>query len=467
MERDYILQYLLQRFKEADPSIHVFNRYNEDVIKCAVALANHKGGNIIIGIDNNQPIPNAESVDSIILLIKQAFAQRIVPELPYTILPLDNENQEKVLLVSIWEGGKKPYMCDGTIFIYRRKQLMIATVNEAMELFDNRQKMDLSWERQPVISFANDFNQDIVEKLKNVMIEKGTLTYNSTTDDLLYKLALVNNSDITNAGVITLARSPYIYLPQSRIRYAVYGKDNHLIEVRTYEEDLITNVAKISSIISNVYGTKIEFHGAERVEYEVVPLLAIREALYNACVHRDYSSENSFVAVTLYPDKLCISNTGHFGNGIKIEDLDKTHLSILNNPDIANVCFLYGSIEMAGSGTIRIIRECVKNHCKKPIWTEKDDVITITFPDIQHNRVSQGEPSVDLAYLAQNTKRKIELEKIVQYIQSHPYCKTAELVIYTGKSYPMVTRYLQILKEANIIQYEGSLKTGGWQIMIK
>ena len=469
MEDSFIVYNLLQHLSDKNSFVFLFENYSDAVGQTAVALANCQGGNILVGVGERQRVWNVNDVDGIAAKIQTDFSQ-ILPELPYLINLLPWKGT-LVILISIWEGGKKPYMYEEKVYICHNNEIKSANVPEMMSLFDQRAEMDNSWERKPVRLFANEYNQMVMDKVKNKMEEKGLITPNSSTDDLLYKLALLNADVITNAGVVTLAKAPYIYIPQSRIRYSVFSGEQaetaQLSEVRTFEADLFTNVEELTDLITNVYGSNIEFHGTERVEYEVIPRLALREALYNACVHRDYEKDSSFVTVTLHPTKLCISNSGHFLKGIKIEDLDKAHHSILRNPDIANVCYLYGAIEMVGSGTLRIINECKKNHCAIPFWTEKDDVVTITFPEIRHKRVRQSNNSVDLSFLTQNLRRRDELEKIVKYIQLHPHSKTLEIAMSIGKSYPMITRYLQELKEAQVIVYEGSYKTGGWHLMIK
>jgi len=50
--------------------------------------------------------------------------------------------------------------------------------------------------------------------------------------------------------------------------------------------------------------------------------------------------------------------------------LKKEHPSILRNPDIANICFVRNYIEMAGSGSIRILSDCKANGFKMPVWKE-------------------------------------------------------------------------------------------------
>jgi ATP-dependent DNA helicase RecG len=77
-------------------------------------------------------------------------------------------------------------------------------------------------------------------------------------------------------------------------------------------------------------------------------------------------------------------------NGITIADLKIEHSSILRNPDIAQMCFYRKYIEMLGTGTQRMIRDCKENKFKIPVWKQKENATTVAFPDVAHNRKSEG-----------------------------------------------------------------------------
>jgi len=71
-------------------------------------------------------------------------------------------------------------------------------------------------------------------------------------------------------------------------------------------------------------------------------------------VHHDYNSVKGFLQISVYSDRTEISNYGGLPKGITISDLKTEHHSILRNPDIAQLCFIRGYIEMLGSGTLRM-----------------------------------------------------------------------------------------------------------------
>jgi hypothetical protein len=99
------------------------------------------------------------------------------------------------------------------------------------------------------------------------------------------------------------------------------------------------------------------------------PLEAIREAIINAVCHRDYT-EASDIQIRIYDDRLIVWNPGKLPIGITIEDLYKTHKSVLRNRLIAQIFFDIGLIEKWGTGIQRIIDSCQKQNLPIPIFEE-------------------------------------------------------------------------------------------------
>uniref|UniRef100_A0A7C4TIC9 Uncharacterized protein n=1 Tax=candidate division WOR-3 bacterium TaxID=2052148 RepID=A0A7C4TIC9_UNCW3 len=97
---------------------------------------------------------------------------------------------------------------------------------------------------------------------------------------------------------------------------------------------------------------RFEIEGIVRKAIWDYPLEAIREAVINALIHRDYLS-TAEIQIRLYDDKIWIWNPGKLPPQINVEDLKKEHSSYPRNPLIANVFYLSGFIERWGSGTKR------------------------------------------------------------------------------------------------------------------
>ncbi len=101
----------------------------------------------------------------------------------------------------------------------------------------------------------------------------------------------------------------------------------------------------------------ISYEDIQRVETYEYPKEAVREALLNAIIHKDYSG-NTPIQISVYKDKIALWNEGQLPENWTIETLTKKHPSKPFNPDIANAVFRCGYIESWGRGTIKIIEKC-------------------------------------------------------------------------------------------------------------
>lgn len=121
---------------------------------------------------------------------------------------------------------------------------------------------------------------------------------------------------------------------------------------------------------------------------------------------------------------------GKLPDGIKVSDLKKDHASILCNPDIARVCFIRGLIEMLGSGTQRMIKDCRQHSFEVPIWREGTREVVVEFPGLG---VDEGVTIKDIDGVSEGVKG--ELEHILQYIKLQPDINAREIASLSDKSY--------------------------------
>ena len=103
-----------------------------------------------------------------------------------------------------------------------------------------------------------------------------------------------------------------------------------------------------------VHESIITYEGIQRIETLPMPREALREALLNACINKDYA-EPSPIQIRVYENKLEIINGGVLPEGWTVETLLSSHRSMPYNPDIANTFFRAGEIEAWGRGIERII----------------------------------------------------------------------------------------------------------------
>ena len=122
----------------------------------------------------------------------------------------------------------------------------------------------------------------------------------------------------------------------------------------------------------------ITYKGIQRVETYPVPGPALREALLNAVIHKDYATGVP-VQISVYDDKLMIWNPGQLPPSWTVEKLTQKHASHPFNPDLANVFFRAGDIEAWGRGIERIVAACRAAGCPEPVIAHDATGLWVTF----------------------------------------------------------------------------------------
>ena len=121
---------------------------------------------------------------------------------------------------------------------------------------------------------------------------------------------------------------------------------------------------------------------------------ALREAITNAVMHRDWFFEGANVFVELYADRIEVISPGGLPKGLTPDDLGRR--SIRRNPLIADLLHRIEFIEMAGTGIRRIRDEAREVHCPEPEF-EVDSFVTVTFRPNPAVRATAGEVTDQVA----------------------------------------------------------------------
>ncbi len=461
IDNTYILDYLI-----ANPANVAFvtANQNDNIIKFACAFANDKGGAIVVGMSDQNNCTGISPEDYQAAI--QDLSTTISPRLPFTVSSVIKDNKQ-LMVISVWEGNDKPYTAKGFFYIRQGETITAATPSEMRNLFQERERHEASWERQPIeYATTEDLSLVAYTKLHDAKVSNDSLPPSIPQKQILKMMGFLNDGRITNAGITVLGKNPSQYLSQAKIRVTLYDSELNLIDLRLYDSNMIETVDELVAYISNLYPRNLTFNGITREETEKLPILAIREGILNAVVHRTYESHQSFMSVNIYSDRLEIVNSGELPAGISIDDLKKEHLSILRNPDIANAFYTIKYIEMAGSGTLRILSECRKSHCDTPIWSSENGMVKLTFPNVKHLANKQNNPISSQLKLSEDDQIQASLDKIIMYMSHGNSIKLTDAASITGKSYRTVKRYMQILKDAGIVEYFGNNRTGRWELAI-
>ncbi|MGN1311875.1 MAG: ATP-binding protein [Bacilli bacterium] len=231
-----------------------------------------------------------------------------------------------------------------------------------------------------------------IEKVKN---DKPNFSKNSF--DKCLKLCGItdkNNQTIypTLAGTMIFGDYPQSFYPQLFVACVVVP-GNKLGDVGTLGERFIDN-KRIEGTIEEMLNATMNFlrrnmktsviidSNGKRTDRSEYPLEALREAVANALIHRDYSTqtENAYISVNMYNDRIEIINPGALYGTNKLEKLGTDTTMESRNPTIVRILEEKGSvIENRHSGIPTMKREMKKYVLPEPEFYEERDSFKVIF----------------------------------------------------------------------------------------
>ena len=196
--------------------------------------------------------------------------------------------------------------------------------------------------------------------------------------------------------------------------------------------------------------SNIKYEGIHRRDIIEYPHEALREAVINALIHRDYSS-TSQIQIRVYPDKLMIMNAGKLPPEVPVEKLKANHLSKPRNTLLAEVFHSAGFIELWGQGTIKIMDNCLEQGLPEPDFNEENGVMTVTF----HKDTWNEEHLKSLGL----NNRQI---KAVMYVKRYGKITSRKIQELFSVSRKSATRDLVYLTEKGILVSSGRKGAGAF-----
>jgi predicted HTH transcriptional regulator len=198
---------------------------------------------------------------------------------------------------------------------------------------------------------------------------------NTPTAEALTHLNALDAGQPTHAAILLFGKQPQRFLITSEVKCLHFHGTEVRKPIPSYQVykgtvfDLTDQAVDfVLSKIARAVGTRAK--GLEApVEYEL-PRDAVAEAIVNAVVHRDYTS-NASVQVVLFSDRLEVWNPGELPPPLTMEKLRVPHASIPHNPLICEPMFLARYAEKAGSGILDMIALCREAGLPEPDFRQE------------------------------------------------------------------------------------------------
>ena len=320
------------------------------------SFSNKSGGLIIFGLKegNGFEAEGVYNVNELQTKLTESARGLMEPPVHMDIMPFEFEGKMLVAakIHELPQNEKPCYIIrkgiDRGSFtrIGERDQRMTGYELYALQSYRNGVHEDL---RQVKRAELDDLNyKELSRYVTKIKVEKPNFAKNS--DEKILKLsAIVDEDTPTLAGMLVFGKYPQAYFPQLFVAcVAIPGtqigdigekeqrfNDNQRVE-GTIEEMLAGTLAFLRR---NMKTMVIVNEDGERIDRPEYPMRALREAVANALVHRDYSeyTENAYVQVYMYSDRIEIINPGALYGQNKVEQLGTATIMEARNPNIIKI----------------------------------------------------------------------------------------------------------------------------------
>ena len=316
--------------------------------------------------------------------------------------------------------------------------------------------------------------------------KEGRLSGSALGEDdarLIEKLRLTDGDYLTKAAILLFHGDPERFVAGAHVKVGYFANEWDVRFHDVISGDLFTQVDKTMEVLLFKYlKAGISYEGIYRVERYPMPEPALREALLNAVVHRDYSVPTP-IQIRVHDDRLRIYNPGSLPDGWTLEKLLGPHPSQPYNPDIANTFFWTGEIETWGRGIDRVLRACRRAGVPEPtirlepggLWFEfwfSDEYLesvgikrtpggSRTEPEAQgRDKPNPAEPNDGGA-----ANLLPKAERILTLLRGDSSLTHAALAAEMNISPYSVRHHLDRLRDTGRIRRVGSRKTGVWEVV--
>lgn len=433
--------------------------WKDEYLAWICGFANAQGGTLHIGVDDNGAVVGLSN------------SAKLMEDLPNKIrdamgiivnINLCQQEGKDVIEIEV-----PPYpvaiSCKGSYY-YRSGSTNQKLNGPELESFILRRR-GVNWESSPMPRLTlEDIDDGVIKFFKEKAAEKGRLEkadIDESKEHLIEKLYLKNGDYLTNAAALLFAAKPERWFLGAFIKVGFFESDADLIYQDEVHGSLLQQMDKALELIYFKYlKAKISYKGIQRVERYPFPEAALREALLNAIVHKDYNSGIP-IQVSVYDDRLYIANIGKLPETWTVENLIGKHASKPFNPNIAHTFYLAGFIESWGRGIEKIHDACKENGMPPPEYTVHPGDIMIKFTAPSDCVIRKK------AQVSDNVVEDVvdHVVEIFEIIAKTPELTTKQISEKLSISERQAQRIIKKLKESQKIKRIGSDRNGHWEIV--
>ena len=360
-------------------TVELKQEVNADFKKEVIAFANTDGGEIYVGVAKDGSVTGVPKAEQVMEQIGNMIRDGIKPDLSgYTAIEAVPEGEKTVVKVTVLRGAKRPYhltekgLKSTGVFIRHGVSSVPATEEMIRELL--RESDGVTFDKSRCV------NQDLTFEYAAKYFADNHVSFNENNKRTLHLIDA--DGYYTNAALLLSDQCEH------SIKCAVY-EGNGKTKFKTRKEftgSVLRQMDEAYEFISLNNNLNSTIEGLKRVDNPDYPPYAIREALLNAIVHRDYDYSGS-ILINIFDDRIEFVSIGGLVKGMTMQDV-MGGVSQSRNMVLANIFYRLELIESYGTG-IRRIMESYEGRMEQPVFAPAPASFVVILPKIT------GQPLTD------------------------------------------------------------------------
>ena len=416
----------------------------DDIKKEIIAFANCQGGKIYIGVQDNGEVIGMDDPDGAALQISNMVRDAIKPDLTmflhYETLKI---GAKSIIAVDIQRGTERPY--------YIAKKGLRPEGVYVRQGYSSVPATDTAIRRM-----VKETDGDSFEEMRSL---EQDLTFEAAQKEFSERNILFGSIQMKTLGIMSqdgIYTNLGLHLSEQcvhTIKAAVFEGTSQSVfkDRKEFSGSLFKQMGAVYDYIDFHNQTRSTFDKLRRIDTRDYPEVAVREALLNSLVHREYSFRASTL-ISIYSDRIEFTSIGGLVSGVTLNDV-LMGISVCRNTKLANVFYRLELIEAYGTG-MRKIMNVYEGSGKTPQIETSDNAFKIILPNLN----------------VQTEKKKLsnegdsQAEKVIQLVRKQGMVTRKEVEKLLGTGQTTSGRLLKkMMKNGQLIQ-EGRGKNTHYQL---
>lgn len=430
----------------------------DDIKKEIIAFANCDGGKLYIGVRDDGTIVGLNNPDEVSLQISNMVRDSIKPDVTMFLhYQTIEEDGKEIVAVEIQRGTDRPY--------YIAKKGMRPEGVYVRQGYSSVPATDTA-----IRSMIKETDGDRFEAMRCLNQE---LTFETAKKEFdlrevefgtqqMRTLKLVDKDNLyTNLGLLLSDQCVH------SIKVAVFqGTDQTVFkDRREFTGSLMQQMNDVYDFIDFRNQTRATIEKLLRIDVRDYPEIAVREALLNLLVHRDYSFSASAL-ISIYADRIEFVSIGGLMPGIDLEDI-MVGISVCRNQDLANVFYRLHLIEAYGTGMGKIMK-AYEDMEENPTIENTKNAFKIILPNI-NAKYEKGNVAASLSGSIENTigtnKSQSDEEKVLEYAESHGVITRNDVIELLGVGTSTASRVIRRMVKNNLLRQNGKARNTNYTVL--